>query len=195
MSLPWFRVYANDTLGNEKLRTLPEEVQLAWFYLLCIARKCDDLLSDSDQISDGFLPDLDQISFHLRTKKDRAKRILERLESAGLLERSGERLRPYDWEKTQPKSAKTDDSTERARDCRNRKRQQQYNAVGNVCNAIATLHADYDDNQSESESLSEIDLSIDLKGIREALTSAVGAKVAPECTDVSPIEQLVREGC
>ena len=43
--------------------------------------------------------------------------------------------------------------------------------------------------------MSEIDPSIDLKGIREALTSTVGAKVAPECTDISPIEQLVREGC
>jgi hypothetical protein len=181
MSLPWFRVYANDTLSNEKLRTLPYELQADWFYLGCITRKCE-----------GWLPDLKEISFHLRKKNARAKRVLEQLESAGLLERDGERLRPYDWEKTQPKSDKTDNSSARVRDFRERQKQQQCNVS---CDENETFPVKRSESESLSLSVSEIDLSIDLDGIREALMSAVGAKVAPECIDISPIEQLVREGC
>jgi hypothetical protein len=50
-------------------------------------------------------------------------------------------------------------------------------------------------NRLITTSISGTDGLIDREGIRRALTSDVGAKVSPECTDISPIEQLIVEGC
>ena len=106
--LPWFRLHA-DVLNNPKVQRLDGDVFKGWINLLCLARE-----------NDGNLPSEGDMAFALRQGIPEVRALLSMLESAKLLDRVTERLRPHDWDEHQQPS---DNSAERMRKFRYKKRE------------------------------------------------------------------------
>lgn len=106
----WFRFY-NEVLDDPKVQMLEPELFKAWVNLLCLAAK-----------NNGKLPDAQSISFALRCDETMAKRYIERLRNATLIDRlnggaDGWHYAPHGWGKRQYKS---DSSSERVKRYRQR---------------------------------------------------------------------------
>lgn len=106
----WFRLYS-EVVNDPKVQRLPCEDFRAWINLLCLASE-----------NDGRLPSIDDIAFALRMTTDGAATVVERLSSAGLIDRvsggaDGYHYAPHGWAKRQYKS---DTSTERVKRFRQR---------------------------------------------------------------------------
>jgi predicted transcriptional regulator len=101
----------DELLDDPKVQRLPAEDFRGWVNLLCLASR-----------NDGKLPSLTDISFALRETLDTVSTLVERLRSAGLIERrsggaDGAYDAPYRWKERQYKS---DTSTGRVKRFRER---------------------------------------------------------------------------
>lgn len=103
MASRWFRFYA-DTHRNPKVAKLSDKDFRLWIELLSVAAE-----------RDGFVPCLDDLKHMLKRRLDHLSSAVERLISAGLIERLSDGYRPHNWDKRQYKS---DVSTERSRKSR-----------------------------------------------------------------------------
>lgn len=106
----WFRLYA-DLLNDPKVQNLDGELFKSWINILCIA-----------SANEGVLPPVDDIAFALRTDKNGAETVIERLHNATLIDRvnggpNGWHYAPHGWKKRQYKS---DSSTDRVKRFRKR---------------------------------------------------------------------------
>ncbi len=112
MSNQWFRMYA-EVLNDPKVQKLPDDLFKSWINILCLS--C---------MNDGFLPEIKDIAFALRTDNNGAITVVERLLNATLIDRvnggvNGYRHAPHGWGERQYKS---DSSKERVKRYRERKR-------------------------------------------------------------------------
>ncbi len=101
----WFRMYA-EVVDDPKVQMLPPDLFKSWVNILCLACR-----------NNGILPPVDQLAFSLRCDEAHALAVVERLTSAGLIDRlaggsDGVRNAPHGWSKRQYKS---DTSTERVK--------------------------------------------------------------------------------
>lgn len=103
----WFRMY-NEVLDDPKVQRLNGDDFKAWVNLLCLASRLD-----------GALPPLEDIGFALRMDGKKAKAVVARLVSAGLLDEEEGRFRPHSWNDRQYQS---DVSTGRVKQFRERKK-------------------------------------------------------------------------
>lgn len=103
----WWRAYA-DARHDPKLQRLGARLFKQWFHLLCLC-----------SISDGRLPNLDDIAFDMRTSRSRAQAIIDRLVARGLIDKNDNGYKPHNWDGRQYKS---DRSAERMRRHRERHR-------------------------------------------------------------------------
>lgn len=104
----WFRYY-DEALDDPKVQMLPPQLFKAWINLLCLASR-----------NGGALPSLDAIMFALRLDSEEiASTTLSELSKRGLLDSNGETFHPHNWNGRQYKS---DDSTDRVKQHRLRKR-------------------------------------------------------------------------
>lgn len=101
----WWRAY-NEAMEDPKLQRLPGELFKHWFNLMCLASK-----------KGGVLPPLDDIAFALRVTPIKAKDVVEKLMTAGLLDHDGQNFAPHNWGGRQYKS---DNSTSRVQKFRAR---------------------------------------------------------------------------
>lgn len=106
----WFRMY-DELLDDPKVQRLASEDFRAWVNLLCLASRCG-----------GKIPTVSETAFALRTDDSGALAVLERLSSAGLIDRvagggDGWHYAPHGWAKRQFKS---DTSTSRVKRFRQR---------------------------------------------------------------------------
>jgi hypothetical protein len=102
--MKWFRVYDGIIDDPKVLRLSPE---LRWFYVGILA-------ISSRQTERGTLPNGADIAIHLRITEDRARKVIEALIAAGLIEQCDgtKALAVHGWDKRQPRS---DDVAERVR--------------------------------------------------------------------------------
>jgi hypothetical protein len=105
----WFRTYA-EARHNPKIQRLPLATFRAWFNLLCLT--CE---------RDGHLPPIEDIAFELRLSMPATRRLLAELQEKRLLDVSGDRMLPHNWNERQ---FKADVSTNRVRAFRERKSKQ-----------------------------------------------------------------------
>lgn len=104
----WFRAY-DDAVDDPKLQRLPGEMFKALFNLWCLTSK-----------NDGVLPPLDEIAFKLRIKVEKAKRVLNELRTAGLIEDDETGSHPHNWNGRQFRS--DTNSNERVKRYRERRK-------------------------------------------------------------------------
>ena len=107
--LQWFRFY-NEALNDPKVQGLPAELFRVWINVLCVANEENDW---------GFLPSLDDLAFKLRLTLEETETALDDLFRRNLIEKSGRKLTPHNWNRRQYQS---DSSTERSRKSRERRR-------------------------------------------------------------------------
>lgn len=110
----WFRFY-DDALNDPKVQNLAPALFKAWVNLLCLASK-----------NDGRLPEIRDIAFALRIAPGKTADIVKDLETAGLIDRDETGLLPHNWSGRQRSG---DDSAERAKRYRYRKRHATSNGV------------------------------------------------------------------
>ena len=104
----WFRLYA-EIFRDPKISRLDDRLFRFWIGCLCLASE-----------NDGYLPDLEEISFHLRFKLSTTRECHEELFTLSLIEADGEgRFRPHNWNGRQYIS---DVSTDRVKRFRERSR-------------------------------------------------------------------------
>lgn len=104
----WFRFYGM-AAHDAKVQTLPGELFKTWVNLMSLA-----CLLDS---KNGELPSIDEIAFGLRLRIDEAKKRLDALVKARLIDRDGDALKLHNWEHRQYES---DVSTSRVKAFRER---------------------------------------------------------------------------
>lgn len=93
----WFRLY-HTVLTDDKIQRLPIELRWHWIELLCLA---------SQEKNRGTLPKFEVISFYMRVKKSKVKKIIDALIEAGLVERiAGEKPDDSKGQSTQCDDAK-----------------------------------------------------------------------------------------
>ena len=119
----WFRFY-DDALNDPKVQCLSPHLFRVWVNLLCVASK-----------NDGALPDAAALAFLLRQSEDDTKRDLSDLKAATLLDASKNGFTPHNWSERQYKS---DVSTERSKQHRQRHRNVAATAAQQPSNAPAT---------------------------------------------------------
>lgn len=124
MNNSWFRFY-NDALNDQKVQTLSLKVFKFWINLLCVSSK-----------NDGKIPELSSLAFLLRETEKETQKALDELIAAGLVDEVNGQLEPHNWDKRQYKS---DNSSNRVKDYRERKSKQQ-------CNVTSTVTATPPDN-------------------------------------------------
>lgn len=122
----WIRLYVG-VRNDRKILALSDRQKWQWIVLLTVAGETED----------GVLPPASLLCHDLRCTADEAARLIDDLVLAGLLDviaRSddGVVVKPHNWDSRQFRS---DNSTERSRKCRERKRQQ---ADATDCNVAAT---------------------------------------------------------
>jgi hypothetical protein len=105
--MDWFRVYAA-ARHDPKIQLLPAPLFRQWFNLLCLS---------SDQEDRGSLPDFEAIAFELHVTKGQAKKVLEQLWRAELVDQDDGHYRMHGWERRQFIG---DDATARTRRFRER---------------------------------------------------------------------------
>lgn len=146
----WFRMY-DELLDDPKVQRLPAEDFRGWVNLLCLASR-----------NGGKLPSVADIAFALRETQDAVSTLVERLRSAGLIERrsggaDGAYDAPYKWAERQYKS---DTSTDRVKRFRQRSKQRE----GNVTETPPDTEAETD--TEEKPIASAIVKKIDARGCR-----------------------------
>lgn len=91
----WFRFYT-EVLHDPKIQRLSPFLFKCWVNILCIANR------DRDR---GTLPSVTDVAFALRVKPAEANKILEQLETKGLLDRDADGvLAPHNWSERQRES-------------------------------------------------------------------------------------------
>ena len=103
----WFRVYV-DLVDDPKVQRLDPSLFKALINLWCLA-----------SANDGVLPPIDEITFKLRIKPEKAQRVLTELRAAGLIDDDERGVRPHNWDKRQFTS---DGSTLRVKRFRERRK-------------------------------------------------------------------------
>ena len=104
----WFRIYS-EILDDEKVQMLSPELFRTWINLLCVAAT-----------RDGVFPTVEKLAFKLRLSTHDMQSKLEDLVLSGLIDiRPDGHYEPHNWQQRQWKS---DDSAERVRKHRDRKR-------------------------------------------------------------------------
>ena len=116
----WFRMYEG-VLNDPKIQIMPVEDRWGWLEVLCFASSHDGVICDASGDVTG---DVTELAFALRRSPSGVISLVERLASAGLIDRacggaSGARYVPHNWGKWQYKS---DTSRERTFKWRERKR-------------------------------------------------------------------------
>lgn len=122
--LQWFRFY-NEALNDPKVQGLPAELFRVWINVLCVANEENDW---------GFLPSLDDLAFKLRLTLEETETALDDLSRRNLIEKSGRKLTPHNWNKRQYQA---DSSAERVRRHRQKRKEEtlhvtECNVTGNV---------------------------------------------------------------
>lgn len=97
----WFRFY-DSVVDDPKVQRLPDQAFRAWVNLMCVASKNDGKIST----------DLQNVAFALRVNLNKARDVLQILQSAGLIERFETGWQPHNWSTRQYAS---DSSAERMR--------------------------------------------------------------------------------
>ena len=103
----WFRVYS-ELVDDPKVQRLDPPLFKALINLWCLT-----------SANDGVLPPIDEIAFKLRTKREKAQRLLTELRAAGLIDDGERGARPHNWDERQFTS---DGSTPRVKRFRERRR-------------------------------------------------------------------------
>lgn len=103
----WFRFYA-DAMRNPKVAKLSDRDFRLWVQVLSVASE-----------NDGRIPAADDLKHMLRTRLDHLLTGLDRLISAGLIDRLGAGYEPHNWGKFQYKSDTSTDRVRRHRSERN----------------------------------------------------------------------------
>jgi hypothetical protein len=103
----WFRVY-DDLVDDPKIQRLDPTLFKALINVWCLA-----------SANDGVLPPIDEIAFKLRIKTEKARRLLNELRAAGLVDDDERGARPHNWDQRQFIS---DGSTSRVKRFRERRR-------------------------------------------------------------------------
>lgn len=134
----WFRFYEG-ALDDPKVQRLAPELFKAWVNILCIASR-----------GDGILPPIEDIAFALRLPEARASAYIKSLQMHGLLDEAEDGYTPHNWNGRQHKS---DDSAERVKRHRQRKRNE-------PCNGDVTVTVTPPE-QSRAEQSSEANASAD----------------------------------
>lgn len=107
----WFRVY-DGLVDDPKVQRLELSLFKALINLWCLT-----------SVNRGVLPPIDEIAFKLRTKPEKAQRILDVLKGAGLFEDDDTGTHPHNWQRRQHKSDVEDPTAvERMRRYRNKQR-------------------------------------------------------------------------
>ena len=107
----WFRVY-DDLVDHPKVQRLEPSLFKTLINLWCLT-----------SANNGVLPPIDIIAFKLRTKPQKAQRVLDRLKADALFEDDETGTHPHDWARWQYKSDVEDPTAvERMRRHRNRQR-------------------------------------------------------------------------
>lgn len=118
----WLRLYTS-ILNDPKVQRLKAEHFKGWINLLCLAKE-----------QDGILPELPDIAFCLRISETEAQELVSTLQRNGLLDKSGERFTPHNWESRQ---YVTDVSTDRVRRFRERRRNGEENVSEGVSGSVS----------------------------------------------------------
>jgi hypothetical protein len=183
---PWFRLYT-EVLDDPKVQRLPDALFKTWINALCIAAR-----------NNGKLPPIADLAFSIRlSEKDASKRVAQ-LIAAGLLDRDGEELTLHNWGARQPKS---DTSTDRVKRFRERSETVSGGVSGNGVEPFQETARNAECNALESESESDTDSSssseahTDDDGLLEKLREAAAGHIAPRCSDVGSIRELISKGC
>jgi hypothetical protein len=118
----WFRFY-HTVVDDAKIQSLPVHLRWGWVELLCLASRNNPR---------GELPELRDIAFHLRKPPKLARKVIDDLITAKLIDEhdEGKRLVMHNWERRQPKS---DDVKTRV----DRFRERHENGT---CNVTETFH-------------------------------------------------------
>ena len=115
--MSWFRVH-DELLDDPKVQRLPGDLFKALLNLWCLASR-----------HDGFLPSISDVAFALRITDKRAAETIEELSAVGLIDELDGRFTPHNWSKRQ---YKTDVSTERVKQFRERKMKRNETVSPNV---------------------------------------------------------------
>jgi hypothetical protein len=107
--MQWFRFY-HEALDDPKVQTLDGDSFKSWVNLLCLCAK-----------QDGLPRSINDIAFALRMTTDGCQTVLQRLSSAGLLDKvsggvDGMHYAIHSWEKRQYKSDSSTDRVKRFRE-------------------------------------------------------------------------------
>ena len=87
--MKWLRLY-HEVVDDPKVQRLPLSLFKFWINTLCLAGK-----------HGGFLPAEEDIAFTLHMKQQQVRELLDRLESAGLIELKDGHLRHHNWDQRQ----------------------------------------------------------------------------------------------
>lgn len=131
----WFRSHASK-LDNPKVQRLSDAHYRAWDSLLCIACRYG-----------GTLPPIADVAFLLRKSEPVAAKLIETLVGVGLFVKTERGIEPHQWNEWQYKS---DVSTERVKQHRERQRNVSCNVPCNVSETASETEADTD-TESETE--------------------------------------------
>jgi hypothetical protein len=120
----WWRAY-NEARDDPKLQRLSGELFKGWFNLMCIA-------SDHD----GSLPPVDDLAFKLRMPVPKARKLVDGLVEAGLIDETDGALHPHNWKGRQFKSDGDPTNSERQKRYRNGKRNANNNGNPSVTGTV-----------------------------------------------------------
>jgi hypothetical protein len=146
----WFRFYS-DALNDPKVQSLPDALFKQWVNILCHAAK-----------NDGDLGSVKEVAFALRINESKAAIVVTELATRILLDRiPGGYFKPHNWSERQYES---DSSTKRVQAYRERKRQQQDNASGNVSETTSETAPETEQNRSEQNQGGALAPRVDVEG-------------------------------
>lgn len=130
----WWRAY-NEARDDPKLQRLSGDLFKGWFNMMCIA-------SDHD----GAIPPVDDLAFKLRVPVPKARKLVEGLVEAGLIDDVDGVLQPHNWKGRQFKSDRDPTNPERQRRYREGKRNANNNGNPSVTETEKVSVTDHHDN-------------------------------------------------
>lgn len=181
----WLRIN-EDCIDNPKILKLPEALRWQWVALLCVASK-----------NDGVLPPLDDVALCLRVPEAKAAEFITKLVKAKLIDKDGDVFVPHNWNKRQFKS---DSSTDRVKQHRERKRNVSGNGNGNVSSSVTETvtetapeqsRADSETEQSRTDAAPPI-VDEGLKKRAFALSTSIALQFTSRGMPVPPTDRSVR---
>lgn len=123
--MDWFRFY-NEVVDDPKAQRLEPSLFKSWVNVLCLASK-----------NGGKLPSNADLAFSMRMSEESVAAVLSALEAVELLDRTENGLVPHNWEVRQYKS---DSSTGRVKQHRERKKQSSDSVTRNVTETLDETH-------------------------------------------------------